>query len=266
MSLVERGPRGWVFFSGLPQLLGAEGTAVLRALVDLEGIGAGDDSAVKASLKDLMELTGMDVEGVTAGIRRLRDLKCVSAWVPDNSEEECLFRLKAPLPCPRTWNWVRDHGRFGPKLARAAERGAATNPTRVYRDEEPEPDAVELNDVYDAYFSHVSMKADAMLTDRVNGLVRAFGAWRVRKVFLRCGELNRKDPTSIPRGLRWCEAELRRWTDMERKKREREELPQRHPPSSQATAGKQASFPSVGGAGQGREGAVVGDLFDGGEV
>ncbi len=94
-------PIKWLRASGLPELLGCEGWAVLTELVERDKeqhLSAPGD--INASVMDLSRAVGLSTVRLKSILGKLKSKKMIGVFIPDNDLEDCIIRIADPMPTP----------------------------------------------------------------------------------------------------------------------------------------------------------------------
>lgn len=178
----------WLELSGLPEFLGERvkgGWPVFKKIVELDCATNPLPGIVEISLKELAQRSGVSVVAIRRVISGLRKHELVTAFLPDNDEEEALFRVRTPLKTPLSPEELRHlfpqwFGREGHHF-RYAEPPADEI-------EALDPDDLLLKEIVDLYFNTVGMKMNAFVLDELRLVRQQFPIDLVRRTFRRASQ------------------------------------------------------------------------------
>jgi hypothetical protein len=197
MNEAARTPAGWLFFLRLVAL-------DCRLNPDAPGL-------VSISLEEFGRGCGLEPAQARQIAERLRKRGWIACFLPDNDEEEALFRVRAPLAAPVPAEEVR---RAHPALFGHLPPGAPLRYERAAGEsleaEEPAEDPI-LQEVVDLYLNHVSMKINGMILDQLRLARSRYSLEEIRRV---CARAKKKGISSV----HWLLSELSRSRSRKRKK------------------------------------------------
>lgn len=177
----------WLEYSGLPQLLcekikGGAAWPLFRKIVELDCVTNNEPDTVEITVAELSQRTGIAPGAIRKSALSMRKLKVLTCFLPEDDDEDALFRVRVPLKTPKS---KRD-------LQIALPRIFAEPPQHFrYIDEiDSEPDIDEASDpilqeVIDLYFSTVGLRMNAFILDELKLLRRRFPIERIRRAFRR---------------------------------------------------------------------------------
>jgi len=178
----------WLELSGLPQLLAEKvkgGWPLFKKIVELDCGTNPFPGIVEIPLTELGQRCGLSPEAIRRAVSGLRKLELITSYLPDNDEEEALFRVRVPLKTPRTPAELRSlyPGLFGAEghYFRYAE---AETPAAEADESE---DAI-LKEIVDLYFNTVGMKMNAFILDELRLIRQRFPIDMVRRTFRRASQ------------------------------------------------------------------------------
>lgn len=213
----------WLEFSGLPELLnrkirGGIGWLLFRKIVELDCALNPRPGIVEISLAELSQRTGLSLESVRRGAKALQKLEVITSFLPDNDEEEALFRIKVPLATPHPPAELKQlyphvFGTEGHYFRYVDTDEAEIN--------ESEGDDPLLKEIVDLYLNVIGVKMNAFILDELRLIRQRFPMEMVRRTF-------RRAATNDVHSLAWVVRELiRQKRTLDEQKAENEpDLPQ----------------------------------------
>lgn len=194
----------WLECSGLPQLLGEKikggsGWPLFKKIVELDCERNSMPGTVEISLEDLERRCGVKPDTARKTAEKLRKLKLIACFLPDNDEEAALFRIVTPLVTPRTPDEIRSEDKHlfehGSEYFRYYDDCAAQS------EDELATSTPELKEVVDLYFDVIGLKMNVFILDELRMLPQRFTMAEVRSVF-------RRAQKNEIRSLHWVMQEL----------------------------------------------------------
>ncbi len=191
----------WLELSGLPEFLGEKvkgGWPVFKKIVELDCVTNPLPGIVEISIRELGQRSGVSAEATRRAIVGLRKHELVTAFLPDNDEEEALLRVRTPLKTPLSPeelrrlfpHWFGQEGHFFRYAETPQDELDALDP------EDP-----LLKEIVDLYFNTVGLKMNAFILDELRLMRQQFPIDLVRRTFRRAGQ-------NEIRSLQWVMREL----------------------------------------------------------
>ncbi|MCD6386062.1 hypothetical protein J7M23_09845 [Candidatus Sumerlaeota bacterium] len=197
----------WLEYSGLPAMLTKEvrtgAWSVFKKLVEIDCLHNAEPDTFEVSVAELSELVGLKPATVKNILIKLRRKKLIVCFLPEEYEEEGLFKINVPLPTPLSAKRVkRKYARLFPP-GRDFFRYADKHIT------ETDGDDPELQELIDIYLNTIGLKINIFIIDELRLIKERFDIRVVKEVFAQARE--RKIKT-----LRWIVRKLM----LEEKKRD----------------------------------------------
>ncbi len=194
----------WLECSGLPQLLsqtvkGGAGWPLFKKIVELDCERNSMPGTVEISLEELERRCGVGPALARRTAEKLRKLKLIACFLPDNDEEAALFRVVTPLITPKS-----------PEVIRAQDAHLFEHGSEYFRyfddcakvtDNELQTDSPDLKEVVDLYFDVIGLKMNVFILDELRMLPQRFTMAEIRSVF-------RRAQKNEIRSLHWVMQEL----------------------------------------------------------
>jgi len=186
----------------LPQLLaqkikGGAGWPLLKKIAELDCATNSEPGTVEITLIELADRCGIEPEGARKALLKMRKLKLIAIFLPDNDEEVALLKLRTPLETPLT---IEELKAQHPRLF-------ADTPQHFRYVDEMQPSAEDeaadpvLQEVIDLYFNAVGLKMNAFVLDELRMVRQRFPTEMVRRTF-------RRAQHNEIRSLHWVVQEL----------------------------------------------------------
>ncbi|MFH0793651.1 MAG: hypothetical protein V2A74_06415 [bacterium] len=190
----------WLEFSGLPEFLnrkaGKLGWAVFKKIVELDCDRNAEPGTVEIALNDLAPRLGVKSEEIRRTVEKIRKAKALRLFLPENDEEEALFEVRQPLPCPILPEEVQRQ-RPHPGLGESAPLRYCKPASAALETEKPKV----VEEIVDRYFSTIGLKMNSFILDELRVIAGRFSPERLRRAFDRAEKLE-------IRSLRWVVREL----------------------------------------------------------
>ncbi|MCX7625236.1 MAG: hypothetical protein N2Z21_03375 [Candidatus Sumerlaeaceae bacterium] len=177
----------WLELSGLPNLLNAKirggaGWLLFKKVVELDCALNPQPGVVEISIANLAERTGVAPELLRRAAASLRKIGVLTYFLPDNDEEEALFRIKVPLPTPRSPAEIRQ---LYPEMFATEGHFFRYVDADQLETNEAETEDLLLKEIVDLYLNIIGVKMNAFILDELRLIRQRFPIEMVRRTFRR---------------------------------------------------------------------------------